>query len=83
MAERGTPSAMRWPAGVTLLRFWWHRLRGHEFALRAPECIVCLADLTVLPRGKLYPPRSVTVAGTVTGVISTGDGTTVIQRGNT
>jgi hypothetical protein len=38
-----------------------------------------------LPRrchdGPRRPPRSVTVAGNVTGVISTGDGSTVIQRG--
>ena len=36
------------------MRFWWHRIRGHKFALRAPDSIVCLADLTVLPRGGRY-----------------------------
>lgn len=33
-----------------MIRYLWHRARGHQFALRAPCHVVCLTDLTVMIR---------------------------------
>lgn len=33
-----------------MTRYLWHRLRGHPFALRAPDRVICLRDLTVMHR---------------------------------
>lgn len=33
-----------------MTRYWWHRLRGHRFAFRAPDQLVCLNDLAVMRR---------------------------------
>jgi hypothetical protein len=39
---------------LDVFRFWWHRLRGHKFALRGLDHVICLRDLTVLPRHDRY-----------------------------